>query len=130
MTNGLLGKVTFQGGLAKGQTVLDFRDGDLTAGTFLVSGNFNPMDPYGTASWIPSTVPVLTVYITPCADYAPAPNGDDYVSIFDILFLANRFGWTSSGSPWSPDWDMDGNNGINIFDILLAAKQFGRTCPP
>lgn len=131
LSNHVLARITIQPGIVKASTSIDFRPlpGQLpTTGTVLVSAYLDPQFPQPVI--IPASVPLLPVNVAPCADYHPvATGGNNFVNIFDILFLAGKFGQSSSSPGWSPDWDMDGNNFVNVFDILIAGRQFGRTCP-
>ena len=131
-TNHALAKITLTGGITKTLTMMDFRDGPVTSGTQLVSANFQ--GGISTASPIPSTVPVLPVYIAPCGDFtsgagAPTPP-DNTVAIVDILYEAGKFGQNSTQPGWNPNWDMDGNNTVAIADILIVAREYGRVCVP
>jgi len=128
----VLAKITVQPGIVKGQTTLNFQGtpGEPTTGTLLVSAYFDAETPMG-SQIIPASVPAMTVYIAPCADYTGSGgNPDTYVTISDILFLAGKFGRTSAQPGWDPDWDMNGDNAVGVLDILTGAKQFSRVCPP
>lgn len=136
VSNAAVGKIVLQGGIVKAATTLDMRGvvGQPTTGSHLVSAYWVPGDPlfpFGSVI-IPATAILVQVYVAPCADYVPLPNGENFVGVQDILYLAQRFGRSPSSPPpptWNPDWDMDGNNFVSVQDVLIGAKQFGRTCP-
>lgn len=125
--NTALAKITLGSGITKRTTPIDFRVGSYTAGSFLVSANFT--GGISTASPIPSTVPVLSATIAPCADFTGAggvPNNQ--VTLVDILYESGKFGSNSSTPGWNPNWDMDGNNFVNIQDIFIVAREYGMFC--
>jgi len=132
LSNTVLGKITMTPGIVKASTNLDLRGtvGQPTTATHLVSAFFDAQSPFGSVL-IPAAVGVVQVFVAPCADYTGFSGlPDNFVSIFDILHLAQKNGRNSTQPGWNPNWDMNGDNAVNITqDVLIGAKQFGRTCP-
>jgi hypothetical protein len=53
-------------------------------------------------------------------------NGDGYVGIDDVFFVALHFGLQLRDSGWDPNCDITNDNYVGIDDIFVAASHFGR----
>lgn len=60
--------------------------------------------------------------------FPPDIDRNGFVTISDILTVANSYGKISSSPDWSTykRYDMDGNGAINLDDILLTSKFYGK----
>jgi PKD repeat protein len=52
-------------------------------------------------------------------------NGDGYVGIDDIIYVAEHFGEDPSSPNWDPRCDVTGDNYIGIDDVIAVAEHFG-----
>jgi PKD repeat protein len=108
--------------------VWDFGDGNTTTTTdpiinyvYTQDGNYTVtltvIDVNGDNSTITKTITV-TVLIGDI-------NGDGKVDIYDVAYVAKRFG-THEGDPdYDPEADFNGDGKIDIYDVATVAKHFG-----
>ena len=52
-------------------------------------------------------------------------DGDGYVTIADVSFVAIKFGLSSEDEGWDPRADMDDDDWITIADVSYVASHFG-----
>jgi hypothetical protein len=88
----------------------------LTTVTKLVN---TPLDPDDIAA-IPITRQNSPLVVARCADF----NGDNVVSVIDIVRLVAHFGQTD------PFYDLNNDGLVTIGDISITIMQFGLPCPP
>jgi len=55
-------------------------------------------------------------------------NNDCAVDIYDLSFIAMRFGTSPGDALWNSKADIYSDDSINIFDLSLVGRQFGLTC--
>ena len=77
---------------------------------------------------IPTTKLSLQIVIAKCADVAPLPDGDGFVSLTDIFAIAGRFGMIASDPEWDSRFDLNDDGSMTLVDIFTAAAQFGLAC--
>jgi PKD repeat protein len=54
-------------------------------------------------------------------------NGDGKVDIYDVAYVAKRFGSSEGDPEYDPKADFNGDGKIDIYDVATVAKQFGKT---
>jgi hypothetical protein len=52
-------------------------------------------------------------------------NGDDFVGIDDVFFVASHFGLEPADPRWEPNCDITDDAYVGIDDIFIVALQFG-----
>ncbi len=73
---------------------------------------------------VPTTVQNGVIAVVECHDV----DGNNFVNIFDVSFVAARFGQTPSSPGWDPAADVNGDGFVNIFDLSMVAAAFGLSC--
>ena len=106
---------------------ISFTTGNTIGGGFLSLTLTELVDNAEFVNLIPhnNTANNVSFWIAKCGDFT----GDKVVAIYDILILAQKFGFNASLPNWDPKYDLNGDNFVSIFDIRLAAREFTMICP-